>query len=410
MKLNSTLLIILSFCVIVLSLNCKKTEKTDGKEVVDPVVTQGVIPTVQTESITSITTVSAMGGGITLTNGSSAVTDRGLVLALKTQPTIADTKFGTVSVSGSGTFTSELKDLKPNTKYFLRAFATNKTGTGYGNELTFTTNSIGNANFTFKPLFIIGATTATCDIEITNDGGDQVTERGLVYGVVENPTITNNKLKHNNIGTGKYRLMLKDLQEKTSYYVRAYAINAKGVSYSENVTFKTIAKGKITYTFNKVANPTAEQLAAYDRLQVAIDSAVWYLSNYTSATKHVWLNYVEGTPTADANNEGWMRFGTGTGYQNLRTMLHEMNHTFGTGTTTWWTGKIVGGKFQGTNTNELLNKIQNSTGAQLSGDAQHWWPYGLNQNSEVTSSWDYVYNCILIEAMRKDGQTHSGAL
>jgi hypothetical protein len=196
---------------------------------------------------------------------------------------------------------------------------------------------------------------------------------------------------------------MKGLLEKTNYHVRAYAINAKGVSYSSNVAFKTIPKGKITYTFNKAVNPTAGQLEAYARLQVAVDSAAWYLSNYTSATKHVYLNYVEGTPTADANNEGWMRFGTNPGFQNLRTMLHEMNHTLGTGTTSWWAGKIVGGKFQGQYTNELLRKIKNSTTDQLSGDAQHWWPYGLNQNSEVTSSWDYVYNCILIEAMRKDG-------
>ncbi|MNR30625.1 hypothetical protein D3C85_1480910 [compost metagenome] len=88
-----------------------------------------------------------------------------------------------------------------------------------------------------------------------------------------------------------------------------------------------------------------------------------------------------------------------------------MNHTLGTGTSTWWTGKIVGGKYQGTHVNELLKKIQNSSvDVKLSGDSQHWWPYGLNQNSEVSSSWDYVYNCLIIEAMRKDGMTaYSGA-
>ncbi|MNO01000.1 hypothetical protein D3C81_2210300 [compost metagenome] len=56
---------------------------------------------------------------------------------------------------------------------------------------------------------------------------------------------------------------------------------------------------------------------------------------------------------------------------------------------------------------KLINSDQN---AVLSGDSQHWWPYGLNQNSEVSSSWDYVYNCLIIEAMRKDGMTsHSGS-
>ncbi|MBB2144889.1 hypothetical protein GM921_05315 [Pedobacter sp. LMG 31464] len=384
-------------------MNCKKTDKPTNTTVVTPVVNNGTAPKVQTNIIKNITTITAQSGGTVVDNGGNTVTERGIVLGLNPEPTTANTKIGTVSVTGAGDFVSEISALKAGTKYYVRAFAVNKNGVGYGNEISFTTTAIGNASFNITPMFIVGATLATCDVDIINDGGDQVTERGLVYGLNENPIITDIKVKHNSTGAGKYRLMMKGLLERTNYYVRGYAINAKGVSYSSNITFKTIPKGNITYTFNKATNPNAEQIAAYARLQVAADSAAWYLSNYTSATKHVYINYVEGTPTADANNEGWMRFGVSSSYQNLRTMLHEMNHTLGTGTTSWWTSKVVGGKFQGQYTNELLKKIKNSTTEQLSGDTQHWWPFGLNQNSEVTSSWDYVYNCILIEAMRKDG-------
>lgn len=399
MKINNPILIIAA----ILLMHCKKVDKTSNVVINNPIVNTGTIPKVQTAILKNITTITAQSGGITIDNGGSTITERGLVLSLNPQPTITDTKFGTTSITGAGEFISEIAGIKAGTKYYVRAYAINRSGIGYGNEISFTTTAIGNASFNFTPLFIVGATLATCDMEIINDGGDNVTERGLVYGVLENPTINDTKIKHNNAGVGSYRLMIKELLEKTNYHVRAYAVNAKGVSYSNNVQFKTIPKGKITYTFNKATNPNTEQLEAYARLQVAVDSAVWYLSNYTSATKHVYLNYVEGTPTADANNEGWMRFGTNAGFQNLRTMLHEMNHTLGTGTTGWWTSKIVGGKFQGQYTNELLRKIQRNPTIELSGDAQHWWPFGLNQNSEVTSSWDYVYNCILIEAMRKDG-------
>jgi len=407
MKINYLIIILLG----AFSISCEKAKKTIDEPIIPPVVNTGTVPTVQTAEVTNITTITAKSGGITTQNGGSSITERGIVVGLATKPTTADTKFGTTSVTGAGDFISEITGLKANTKYFVRAFATNKTGTGYGNEITFTTTAIGNASFNFTPMFIVGATVAAADIEITNDGGDAITERGLVYGLAENPTIANTKIKHGANGTGKYRLMMKDLLEKTNYYVRAYAINAKGVSYSDDVTFRTIPKGKITYTFNKATNPSNSELEAYARLQIAVDSAAWYLSNFSSATKHVWLNYVDGVATADANNEGWMRFGTNSGFQNIRTMLHEMNHTLGTGTSSWWTSKIVGGKFQGQHTNELLQKIQKSAVAvQLSGDTQHWWPYGLNQNSEVTSSWDYVYNCLLIEAMRKDGLTqYSGA-
>ncbi|TKC10483.1 fibronectin type III domain-containing protein [Pedobacter polaris] len=399
MKINYLILI----AATILLMHCKKVDKPNNETKTTPIVSTGTVPKVQTALIKNVTTITAQSGGTVVDNGGNTVTERGLVLSLTPAPTTTNTKIGTVSVTGAGEFVSEISALKAGTTYYVRAFAVNKNGIGYGNEISFTTTNIGNASFNVVPMFIVGATLATCDIDIINDGGDQVTERGLVYGLIENPTVVDTKIKHNSTGTGKYRLMIKGLLERTNYHVRAYAVNAKGVSYSSNVTFKTIPKGKITYTFNKATNPNAEQLEAYARLQIAVDSAAWYLSNYTSATKHVYLNYVEGTPTADANNEGWMRFGVNSGFQNLRTMLHEMNHTLGTGTTSWWTGKIVGGKFQGQYTNELLKKIKNSTTEQLSGDTQHWWPFGLNQNSEVTSSWDYVYNCILIEAMRKDG-------
>ena len=260
-------------------------------------------------------------------------------------------------------------------------------------------------------MFIVGSTLAATDVDVLTDGGNAITEKGIVWGSSVNPTIANNKLKHNSVGTGKFRMMIKGLTEKTDYHVRAYAINAKGVSYSADVTFKTIAKGKVTYQFNKVNNPNADQLAAYTRLQMPLDSAVWYLNNLTSATKHLYMNYEPGTPTADANNEGWMRFGSSADFHNIRTVLHEANHSLGTGTTSWWSTKMVGGKLQAPNVSAVLKRIQNSNvDVQISGDSQHWWPYGLNQNSEVTSSWDYVYNCLIIEAMRKDGMTsHSGA-
>lgn len=392
---------LLHFC------SCSKGDaETEKPE--PPVPEKANLATIITNDIHTITTVEAQAGGRVTHNGGGTVTERGIVLSTSPSPTISHTKFNTATVSGDGSFTSRLTGLSPFTKYYVRAFAINAAGIAYGNEVSFTTASIGSAAFNVAPLFIIGSTLAHWEVELTADGGDPVTERGLCWSFTENPTIADSKSTDAGKGTGKYTSAITGLQPQTAYYVRAYAKNGGGVSYSTAMKFKTIRKGNLTYTFNKSATPSAVEQAAYARLQIAIDSAVWYVNNYTSAVKHVWINYVPGVATADANNEGWMRFGTGEGYQNLRTMLHELNHTFGTGTTGWWAGKIVGGKYQGNFANELLNKIQKSTGAQISGDSQHWWPYGLNQNSEVTSSWDYVFNCLLIEQMRRDGLPAAG--
>lgn len=392
---------LLHFC------SCSKggaeTEKPD-----QPAPGKANLATIVTNDIHTITTVEAQAGGRITSSGSGTVTEKGIVLNTSPLPTISNIKFNTATASGDGSFTSRLTSLSPSTKYYVRAYAVNAAGIAYGNEVSFTTASVGSASFNVSPLFIIGSSLAHWEVELTTDGGDPVTERGLCWALTENPTITDSRSIDAGKGTGKYTGAITGLQPQTEYYVRAYAKNGGGVSYSTAMKFKTIRKGNLTYTFNKSATPSAAEQAAYARLQIAIDSAVWYVNNYTSAVKHVWINYVPGVATADANNEGWMRFGPGEGYQNLRTMLHELNHTFGTGTTSWWTGKIVGGKYQGNFANDLLNKIQRSAGAPLSGDTQHWWPYGLNQNSEVTSSWDFVYNCLIIEQMRRDGLPAAG--
>ncbi|MCD8741033.1 hypothetical protein LT679_10505 [Mucilaginibacter roseus] len=396
---------VLALLLTILSFSSCKKQSGSTKTDPEPVKVPEKTATLTTSQVIDITTTNAVGGGKLSSKGSSNVTEQGVCWATKPNPTINDKKAGVYKVSGSGDFTSQISGLTASTKYYVRAFAVNKAGIAYGDQVEFTSADIADATFNFEPLYMVGSTVAAADVEVTTDGGNAISERGICWGTSTKPTVNGSKVKDRGTGTGKFRATLSGLSEKTNYYARAYAINAKGVSYSAEVTFKTIAKGNVTYTFNKSANPTAEELEAYGRLQIAIDSATWYLNNYTSATKHVYLNLVDGTPTADANNQGWMRFGTNPGFQNIRTMLHELNHTLGTGTSNWWWSHKENGKLQAPSVTAILRLIDKDNTVMLNCDDMHWWPYGLNQNSEVSSSWDYVYNAIIIEAMRKDGLT-----
>lgn len=103
------------------------------------------VPTVSTSATTAIDGNSANSGGNVTNNGGATVTSRGVVWDTIPGPTIGlSTK--TVNGSGNGSFISTITGLKINTVYYVRAYATNSAGTGYGSQLTFTSAlfTVGN--------------------------------------------------------------------------------------------------------------------------------------------------------------------------------------------------------------------------------------------------------------------------
>jgi hypothetical protein len=101
------------------------------------------IPTVTTASITNVSTGTATGGGNVTADGSANITDRGVCWNTSTNPTIANSH--THDSSGTGSFVSSLIGLNPATYYYVRAYATNSVGTGYGSNVNFTTDASGTS-------------------------------------------------------------------------------------------------------------------------------------------------------------------------------------------------------------------------------------------------------------------------
>jgi len=95
------------------------------------------IPTITTNDITNITINSCNSGGNIANNGGKPITSRGVCWSNSTNPSIYDNK--TLDGSGIGSFSSLLSDLEYGTTYYVRAYATNEIGTGYGEQVTFTT-------------------------------------------------------------------------------------------------------------------------------------------------------------------------------------------------------------------------------------------------------------------------------
>jgi uncharacterized protein (TIGR02145 family) len=85
----------------------------------------------------------------------------------------------------------------------------------------------------------ITATTAVCGGKIINEGGSAITEKGVCWGIIENPTIELNTSTSNGNGAGVFSSNLTSLEPGTDYYIRAYATNSVGTAYGENLIFTT---------------------------------------------------------------------------------------------------------------------------------------------------------------------------
>jgi PKD repeat protein len=94
-------------------------------------------PTVQTLAVTNITNSTATGNGNVTSDGGATVTAKGVCWGTTANPTITGPH--TTEPGGTGVFASNMTGLAPQTLYYVRAYATNLTGTVYGNQVTFTT-------------------------------------------------------------------------------------------------------------------------------------------------------------------------------------------------------------------------------------------------------------------------------
>ena len=117
--------ILITACMLLI-VSCKKDKASkDG------------VPQLSTVEVTNIIAGTAMGGGSISDNGGAEIVASGICWSKTNQnPTISDDTTKTTIASGS--FTATLKNLTPSTTYYVRAYATNRFGTGYGNMVTFT--------------------------------------------------------------------------------------------------------------------------------------------------------------------------------------------------------------------------------------------------------------------------------
>ncbi len=261
----------------------------------------GTTPTVTTNSVSSITSNSAVCGGNVASDGGSTVTARGVCWSTSSNPTTSNSK--TTDGTGTGSFTSYIYGLNPGTTYYVRAYATNSNGTSYGSNVSFTTNPATTTTpiVTTNSVSSITSTSAVCGGNVISDGGSTVTARGVCWSTSPNPTTSNSKTNDGS-GTGSFTSYIYGLNPGTTYYVRAYATNSNGTSYGSNMIFTTNPASTPIADFYGIPTSGNAPLAVqfYDQSQPGEGASItiWYWDFGDGTTALV------KNPTHTYNNPG----------------------------------------------------------------------------------------------------------
>ena len=210
-----------------------------------------LLPVLSTTEATKITEATAQTGGNITSDAGYDIIARGVCWSTSPNPTIKDSL--TLDAAGSGAFISKISRLTANTTYYVRAYATNKKGTAYGLQVTFTTKTLTLTTNTATTITVNSAVSGG-EIKTTGDSVN-VLERGICWNTQTEPTITNNKTS-DGIGAGKFTSTMTNLAVGTKYYVRAYIKNTAGVNYGNEINFTTL-DGVIALTTTAASSITA---------------------------------------------------------------------------------------------------------------------------------------------------------
>jgi hypothetical protein len=228
-------------------------------------------PVVTTTSAITITSTTADPNGNVVSLGGTGlnITKRGVCYSTSSTGidiTVSPSSFPTqVSQTGTystGAFTglSSITGLTAGTTYYYRAYAINSSGSqyAYGEQKNFTT--LGGPTVETIIPYSITSSTAQVGCNILTIGGSSLTARGVVISTIPGVTIATGTVYtdlYSGNGT-QYLTKLTGLTKDTTYYIKAYATNAQGTGYGEELIFSTTSCNPLVEECNPQEYPVVE--------------------------------------------------------------------------------------------------------------------------------------------------------
>jgi uncharacterized protein (TIGR02145 family) len=261
-------------------------------------------PVLTTAEVAGITQTSAVAGGNVVDDGGSPVEERGVCWNISGNPTVGDNR--TYAAGETGSFTCDLSELMPDTQYYVRAYATNENGTGYGNEVTFTTLLVLPVSITTMEITSITATGAVSGGNISDAGGGTITAKGVCWAETENPTTDDFRTEDGSV-IGLYNSYLTGLESVTTYYVRAYATNNSGTAYGNQLTFTTDVSQSNPVVYNSdLTYGSVSDIEGNSYQTIQIGDQIWMAGNLRT-TKYNDASVISNITT----DELWNSFASG---------------------------------------------------------------------------------------------------
>ncbi len=194
----------------------------------------------------------------------------------------------------------ELDGLRDNTTYCYYYEFHNGFNSMRSDLKTFRTETspISLATVITAEVIEISTTSAKGGGEITNDGGSEVTERGICWSTSANPTINDSHIAAGS-GIGVFSATMAGLEANTIYHVRAYAINEKGTAYGLDKEFTTNrTEGALSGDFS--VSETEKVRFSKGNLQYRASTNTWRFA------ENQWDYVGEGNTNASASYDDWI--------------------------------------------------------------------------------------------------------